>query len=152
MAKRGPSKADLILNEARRQLTEAAHKLNEARQAFLTAQSVHYAQQQTYDALERMLVKPKKATAPKSVPSAGKKSSPKKETANSTQNIVDDTVSALPVNGRVLCGICGNVEEYQDHSRPSPDYHPFQTTKKRGKSEPVILPDDPENFLSGATA
>jgi hypothetical protein len=28
----------------------------------------------------------------------------------------------------VLCGACGNVEDYEDHAQPSPHYHPFESS------------------------
>jgi len=52
------------------------------------------------------------------------------------------------------CVTCGSEEFVPDHQPESASYHIFRTTLKKrgGKSETVILPDNPEDFHKGATA
>src|SRR6476659_6334290 len=36
-----------------------------------------------------------------------------------------DAIKSSPKPREPICTTCGNVEDYVDHSEPSPSYHPF---------------------------
>jgi hypothetical protein len=52
----------------------------------------------------------------------------------------------LPVIKEPLCGVCGNPQDYQDHFKPSPNYHEFDPPKsvaragRKSKQNPVVIP------------
>ena len=37
-----------------------------------------------------------------------------------------DAIKSSPKPREPICATCGNVEDYVDHSEPSPSYHPFE--------------------------
>jgi hypothetical protein len=37
-----------------------------------------------------------------------------------------DAIKSSPKPREPICAMCGNVEDYTDHSQPSPSYHPFE--------------------------
>lgn len=94
---RGPSKAQLILNEARERLQAAKDRFDKAHQETEIARAVYEAEDRSFDALERSL-----ARAPRGkqsgAPSAGKKSSQKgaetKSTANTQTSLEDVGIAA----------------------------------------------------------
>lgn len=55
---------------------------------------------------------------------AAKKSPQKSRKAASLAGAIAGTAGNKPV----LCSVCGNVEDYVDHSEPSPSYHVFAPT------------------------
>lgn len=90
--------------------------------------------------------------APKSttVPSAAKKSKEKKgSTEGATGSATTVAVCAVPVGDHA----CGLPEESRVHDSEYENYHVFHTTiKKRGAKEGIVLPDNPEGFLSKGSA
>ena len=43
-----------------------------------------------------------------------------------------DAIKPSPKPREPICATCGNVEDYVDHSEPSPSYHAFQSAKAAG--------------------
>ena len=71
-----------------------------------------------------------KSPAP-SVQSVAKKSSRKSATVTSIASTEAETGNASTVEDKgELCGVCGNEADYQDHYKPSPNYHAFESKKK----------------------
>lgn len=94
MAKRGLSKAQIALQEARERMQKAANDVAEADNVLMAKRAVYTAHTEAYYALERTLSRPK-STAP----SAAKKSSRKGVAQSSTVNTEGETVNALSASG-----------------------------------------------------
>ena len=90
MAKRGLSKAQQALREARERMEKAASNVAEADNHLAAMRAVHNAQTEAYYALERTLTRPKS-----SAPSAVKRSSRKGVLNSITANTEGDTGNAL---------------------------------------------------------
>jgi hypothetical protein len=76
------------------------------------------------DAERELLVQslqPEKVTTKK----AGKKPS-KSQRASGMAAAIRKSLESQKRVTEPICGTCGNVEDYADHSQPSPHYHPFQ--------------------------
>lgn len=109
MSKR-QTKAEVILLEARQRLVDARDAMTDAESKLNAARAAVTAHQLAYDALE-------KALAPK----------PRKKPDKPGPDAQKD----LPVDKPVLCDACGNLADYQDHFKPSPNYHEFQAPKSK---------------------
>jgi hypothetical protein len=111
------------------------------------------------DVIKSQTAKPR-ASSPKSIaPAAEKKSSRKAGAGPSTVSTEDvkesvSTASAPQTRFVPICVICGNMEGHADHQPDSPSYHIFRTSlkSKDKKSNGVVLPDVPEEFVHEATA
>ena len=64
--------------------------------------------------------------APQAKPKPRKKREAKSARASSLQQQIANAATGQ-VNVE-LCGICGNEAGYQDHFKPSPNYHPFASS------------------------
>jgi hypothetical protein len=71
-----------------------------------------------------------------------KKRTPKAEKRGLPQTQAGDLLLPPTLDGKIdaepICGACGNAEDYQDHFKPSPHYHPFQSApsaKKRSSAK-----------------
>jgi hypothetical protein len=57
-----------------------------------------------------------------------------------------------------LCGTCGNTEDFQDHFRPSPNYHEFEGPKpvaragRKSKQKPGETSSAPSSEIESETA
>ena len=55
-----------------------------------------------------------------------------------------------------LCGVCGNDKDYQDHFRPSPNYHEFDGPKagrkRKSKADPMLIPPPVEGVEGNGLA
>ena len=102
--------ADRILNDARERLRVATEYVETAETQLGIARAAQSAHRMAYDALERELAPTPRKTSkkPAASPVAPKEPQPGKE---------------------LLCGVCGNAEDFQDHYQPSPNYHIFDVGK-----------------------
>jgi hypothetical protein len=116
MARRN-TKADLILREARERMEKASINAHEAANHLNQLRAVENAYTDAYFALERALTHPK--------PSA---STAKKAPRKSPEPLLKEA-SKEPI-----CDICGNHDGYQDHHHPSPNYHAFESGKKKASA------------------
>lgn len=99
--------ADRILNESAMRLEAARLRETLAQSQLNTAKAVLEAIQQAHTALENALT-------PK----------PRKKPERSAPAQKD-----LPVDKEAICGVCGNTADYQDHFKPSPNFHEFEGPK-----------------------
>lgn len=61
---------------------------------------------------------------------ATKKASKKAKATEATLPLVANEPADDTQNGGPICGACGHEEDYQDHFRPSPHYHPFESPSR----------------------
>jgi len=104
------TKADRILNDARERLRVASENVETAEYQLGIARAAQSAHRMALEALERELAPTPRRTSkkPATGPVASKEPQPGKE---------------------LLCGVCGNAEDFQDHYQPSPNYHIFDVGK-----------------------
>lgn len=92
MAKRGLSKAQVVLHEARERMQKAANDVAEADNVLMAKRAVYTAHTEAYYAFERTLTRPKSAA-----PSAVKRSSRKGVLNSITANTEGETGNATAV-------------------------------------------------------
>lgn len=96
---RGPTKAQLILQEARNRLEIAKRGVREAQDKVTIAQATLFAHQEAYDALEMALAR-KSSKSQSAAPGAGKRSSSKRGVeTGSTPNTGEQPENALAATG-----------------------------------------------------
>ena len=62
-----------------------------------------------------------------------KKPEKKKKDAQASLTL-QSSAETKPAKGEPICGICGNEADYQDHFQPSPNYHVFESGKKKASA------------------
>lgn len=147
MAKR-TTRAQTTLNDLQKRIERYEQAHQEYKKAADRAWETLSLLRSIYDDLERTLApKPRGKSTP--APSAVKKSSRNRAQPALTQSTEVETANVTRIDGSVpVCAQCLQVEDFQDHFKPSPNYHKFQGKKK----ETIILPDNPEDFHKGASA
>ena len=135
--RRGKTKAQVILEEAKARLEDAQRILEQARinasntqMQYNRMQDVVGVHLDNYEALKRSLA-PRPRTLPlgKSQPparAASAPSSPKPPKTRSARSSVTSEAGATSVSNKPeRCGLCGNERDFLDHFQPSPHYHKF---------------------------
>jgi len=121
------TKADRILNDSEMRLEAARIEEQTAQSRLNTAKAVRMALEAAHIAWQKELAPtPRKAA---------------KKAAGSPVELKD------PASDKeLMCGVCGNAPGFQDHFKPSPNYHEFEgpkpvarvSRKSRLKSEAVL--------------
>jgi hypothetical protein len=62
---------------------------------------------------------------------AAKKSSSKSPRASGMAAALNRSLSQQRAVTEPICATCGNVEDYVDHSEPSPSYHRFESSSSK---------------------
>jgi hypothetical protein len=104
------TKAFRILNQARERMEIARQNVESAEGQLGIANAALNAHTMAYYALEKELAPTPRKTA--------------KKPAASTP-----TTKEQPTGKDLICGVCGNDQDYQDHFQPSPNYHEFDPPK-----------------------
>jgi hypothetical protein len=114
--------ADQVLSEARERLAAAEQVEIDAAAELRLASTIVGVHRANLAAAEKLLApKPRNKVDPK--PERPQTAKPKKEPEDQQEE------------KEVLCGACGNVEGYQDHFQPSPNYHKFDRPKTEKKAK-----------------
>lgn len=151
---KGPTKAQQALTEAREWVEASKEEVKEREAALVEAQGQLVMHETIYAILEKTLTRQSsaKSTTKKSSKKSSKGGS-KSARAQSLSGVIQRTPKSKADDdndddgdgkgmGGPLCQTCGNFRQYQDHFKPSPNYHEFDAGKSstsaaqpaRGKS------------------
>jgi hypothetical protein len=149
---KGPTKAQLILKDAQQHIDIAQTTVDQIRRELSEAEMALLIRQNVYLDLHKALaVTPRKVAAKK----ASKKVASKSPRSVSLGAAVKGGLRQRePTRGGFtdaeykppICGTCGNVEDFEDHSKPSPRYHPFQPP-----APTATRPSSPKTEVDGST-
>jgi len=104
------TKADRILNDSAMRLEAARIRVQTAQSQLNSAKDVLFELQEAHNALENELAPTPRKAAKKA---AGGAAAPKE----------------APSDKEPMCGLCGNAPGFQDHLKPSPNFHEFEGPK-----------------------